>query len=94
MFSWFKRKPKPAPEVEPKLTEAYKLVCEAYRLFELAGFIMTDTQDWKRLPDARSRDAVAKFYINAETQLRYTKDELTLTMQRLPGVKIIRKGSK
>jgi len=93
MFNWFKKKPAPEPEPEPRITEAYRMICEAYRLILNAGYVMEDTKDWSTLPDKTNKMAVAKFYATAEAQTRYLQDEITLTLRRMPNVKVVYKGA-
>jgi hypothetical protein len=93
MFGWFKRKPNPEP-LEPRLSEAYRLLCQAHKLLENAGYVMQDTKDWGRLPDARLRDQAAQFYARAETQTRFLKEHILIVLNAMPGVKVTRKGAK
>ena len=90
MFSWFKRKP--VEPQEPRLSEAYRLLSQAHKLLENAGFIMQDTKDWGRLSNVQLRDQAAQFYERAETQTRFLKEHILIVLNATPGVRIKRKS--
>lgn len=90
MFGWFKRK-KPEPQ-EPRLTEAYRLLERAHKLLENAGYIMEDTEDWKRLPDLQLKMQAAQFYARAEVQTRFLKEHILIVLNAMPGVRVKRKA--
>jgi len=89
MFGWFKRE----SEV-PKISGALDMVERALKLVNNASYVLADTDDWKRMSESDrkiSQELIEKFYIKAECQTRFLRDELLLTLRRLPGVKFVRR---
>lgn len=94
---WFKglfgkRIPKEAPP--PKFVDAYRKSEEVVKALEAVGHLLEVNQDWSRLePEMKKITAknLAEYLKRAKFQSETLRDELILTLQRLPNTRLVRK---
>ena len=91
-FSLFKKKELP----KPKLADAYRLTEEALKKLENAAYIMQDTEDFNKLTDLDRLKFIRnlkEYYKNSHFQTSSLRDELILTLGKIPGTKLKRKSN-
>lgn len=90
LLKLFKRK-----EQVPTIADAYKRMEKVVSDIELVGYILEDTDDWKRMKqDAEqlSKENIDKYITRLKFQSTVFRDELILTLGRMPNVKLKKRG--
>lgn len=90
--NFFRRKPKAI--VLPKLEDAYHRAEKLLKDLELINYILADTNDWERMSEENKKvsiEQVQKFYKDSHFKCSVLRDELMLSLQRIPGVVLKRK---
>jgi hypothetical protein len=89
---WRKKEVLPPPA---GFAEVYHRIEKLLTDLEIVSHLLDDTEDWQRLSeDAKkcSMESLSTFYKRAHFQTSCLRDEMLLTLQRIPNVKLIRKS--
>lgn len=91
--SFFSRKEVKAPPA-PKLADAYHKIEQIVKDIELVKYMLEDTKDFQKIPEAgrvHSRVQLENFWERTHFQASGLRDEMLLTLQRMPNVRLVRK---
>lgn len=80
----------------PTLADAYHKIEETLVKLEYVKFLLEDTNEWVRLSESDkklSQDNIKTFYTKAHFQTSCLRDEILLTLQRIPNVRLARRKS-
>lgn len=81
-------------EPPPSLADAYKRAERAIKDIEIIGAILQDTPDWEKMSDEAydlSAKNLTEFFKKTHFGICCFRDELILTLERMPNVKLRRK---
>lgn len=90
LLSFFQKKDPPPP----KFADVYHTTERVVKLLEIIKFNLEECSDWVNLsPENRaiSAENIAQYHKRAKFQCESLRDELLLTLQRMPHTKLVRK---
>jgi len=81
----------------PTVADAYYKTEGLLKSLESVKYMLEDTKDWAKMSEEHrklSQENLKNFYIKSHFQMSCFRDELLLTLQRMPSVRLVRKGQR